>query len=188
MITRYEDVCRVLLDHRRFSSRRGTTPVTLELDLPPAGADQMLTDSDPPLHTRLREPLNRALAMRSVRAREPRIRDAVVALLQPALDGEPLDLAAATRTLPTAIAGTLMGIPEALWPELSRLATAAVAYHDPAYAQGCPLTTPRPSRSCSTATCCSSARPSPHPTRAPAPFSPSPTTPANTGSSPEIPG
>ncbi|MEU1482053.1 cytochrome P450 [Streptomyces sp. NPDC005760] len=143
VFTRYNDVCQVLHRHEEFSSRRGTTLCTVDLNLPPVAADQMFTDCDPPIHTRLREPLNRAMAMRSVRAREPRIRDCVTALLEPALDSQTFDLAVATRALPTAVAGTLMGLPEPLWPELERLATTAIAYHDPELTRGTPQATLR---------------------------------------------
>ncbi|MER5770627.1 cytochrome P450 [Streptomyces sp. NPDC001985] len=142
-VTRHADVCRVLRSHQEFTSRRGTMLCIVDLNMPDIAAGQMMPDTDPPEHTRLREPLNRALGMRSVQAREAQFRKIALDLLEPALDGEVFDLGQAALMFPMAFAGTLMGIPSEVWAHTARLTTMTIAYDDPDYQQGTPLDTLR---------------------------------------------
>ncbi|GLW90350.1 cytochrome P450 [Actinokineospora globicatena] len=130
-VTRHADVRAVLRDHTRFTSRRGTLLSILGSD-DPAG-DKMMAASDPPVHTRMRLPLNSVLSFAALRSREPGIRDVVRRLLAPLAAGEPWDLAVAGAGFPMAFTGALMGLPEADWPELTRLTTMAVAPQDPMF-------------------------------------------------------
>ncbi|MFI7241462.1 cytochrome P450 [Streptomyces qinglanensis] len=132
--TRYHDVNEVLRDHTRFTSERGTLLSTLGVDDPAGG--KMMAASDPPVHTALREPLSRAMSARAMRRWEPRIRRMVRRLLAPLADGAPWDLAAAAASFPMAFTGTLMGLPEADWPRLTRLTTMAVAPTDEEFREG----------------------------------------------------
>ncbi len=141
VVTRYDDVSRVLRDSQNFSSRHGTMLSILHADLPDIASDQMMPDSDPPLHGWLRAPVAQALAHRVVRAQEQRLAGIVRELLAPALEGATLDLAQAALMFPMAFTGALMGVPERDWPLLARLTTMTIAYTDPDYATGSPQAT-----------------------------------------------
>ncbi|MFE2043092.1 cytochrome P450 [Streptomyces sp. NPDC059477] len=130
-VTKHGDVNDVLRDHTRFTSHRGTVLSVLG-GTDPAGG-KMLAASDPPVHTAMREPLNKALSHRTLKSRQPQIRRVVHRLLAPLLDGGTWDVAAAAAGFPLAFTGALMGLPEADWPRLTRLTTMAVAPDDPDY-------------------------------------------------------
>ncbi|MFF9118726.1 cytochrome P450 [Streptomyces massasporeus] len=131
-MTRHQDARRVLRDHEVFTSERGNLLTTLGSDDVASG--RMVTVTDPPRHARLRASQINALATGVRDAGGLRMRAAVRALLRPALDGHPWDLAEAAALLPLMALGPVMGLPAADWPELSRLAFSAVAPDDPAYA------------------------------------------------------
>ncbi|MEV6766771.1 cytochrome P450 [Streptomyces sp. NPDC051105] len=130
-VTRYQDVNDVLRDHNRFTSRRGTLLSVLGGADP--AADMMMVASDPPIHTAMREPMTKVLSHRSLASRSPAIRLIVQRLLAPLLDGGTWDAARAGAGFPMAFIGTVMGLPQTDWPELTRLSTAAVAPHDEEY-------------------------------------------------------
>jgi cytochrome P450 len=129
-VTKYDDVDTVLRDYTVFTSERGTLLNILGKD-DPAGGKQMAV-TDPPRHSRMREPLQRALSMKAVEAHRESIRAVVVRLIEPLADGV-FDLAKAMTAMPMAVTGTLMGLPEKDWPYLVRLTTSAVAPDDPEY-------------------------------------------------------
>jgi cytochrome P450 len=133
-VTRYEDVCRVLGDHREFTSERGTVPTHLGQDDVAAGV--LMTSTDPPRHTEVRRPLGSRLTARAVRSWEDRIRGTVVRFLEPALDGETFDLAERALLLPAMVTGPLLGIPEKDWEELVQLTAMVTAPSDPHFLQG----------------------------------------------------
>ncbi|WP_128801712.1 MULTISPECIES: cytochrome P450 [unclassified Streptomyces] len=143
VLTRYDDVHRVLRDHPTFSSRRGTMLCIIDLSMPDIASDDMMPDTDPPRHRQLREPLNRALTPRAVAGQEGSIRAQVRRLLQPALDGSVFDVAQAALMFPMAFTGTLMGLPSEHWPRMAELTTMTVAYDDPDYSTGSPTATVR---------------------------------------------
>jgi cytochrome P450 len=103
----------------------------------------MMPDTDPPRHRTLREPLNRALTPRVVTRHEPAIRGIVRKLLDPALDGEVMDIAKAALMFPMAFTGMLMGLPSEHWPRMSELTTMTIAYDDPDYSIGSSTATVR---------------------------------------------
>lgn len=141
-VTRHADVSRVLREHDTFSSQRGTLLNLLGVGDPASGSQLAVTD--PPRHGELREPLQRALSIRAVENYQADIRALVAQLLAPLADGGPFDLAEALRSLPMAVTGTMMAIPRADWPWLTRAAIAALAADDPAYqVQGDGVTTLR---------------------------------------------
>lgn len=143
VLTRYDDVSRVLRDYESFSSRRGTMLCIVDLSMPDFASDDMMPDTDPPRHRMLREPLNRVLTPRTVMRHEDKIRDIVRDLLAPALEGEVFDIAQAALMFPMAFTGLLMGLPAEYWPRMSHLTTMTVAYDDPDYRVGSPTTTLR---------------------------------------------
>ncbi|MFD9904196.1 cytochrome P450 [Streptomyces sp. NPDC059063] len=127
-VTRYEDVCRVLGDHREFTSERGTTPTHVGIDDPAAGV--LLTSTDPPRHTEVRRPIGTKLTARAVKTWEDSIRRTIVRFLEPALDGETFDLAEKALLLPAMVTGPLLGIPEKDWAELVQLTAMVTAPSD----------------------------------------------------------
>lgn len=133
-VTRYEDVRRVLADHREFTSERGTVPTHLGTD--DAAAGMLMTSTDPPRHTEVRRPLNAKLTARAVRSWEDKIRATVRRFLEPALDGETFDLAERALLLPALVTGPLLGIPEKDWAELVQLTAMVTAPCDPHFLVG----------------------------------------------------
>lgn len=133
-VTRYEDVCRVLGDHREFTSERGTVPTHLGTDDVAAGV--LLTSTDPPRHTEVRRPLGSKLTMRAVKSWEDSIRATVVRFLQPALEGGTFDLAERALLLPALVTGPLLGIPAKDWEQLVQLTAMVTAPSDPHFLQG----------------------------------------------------
>ncbi|CAM5579926.1 MULTISPECIES: cytochrome P450 [Streptomyces] len=133
-VTRYEDVCRVLGDHREFTSERGTVPTHLGQDDVAAGV--LLTSTDPPRHTEVRRPLGSRFTARAVRSWEDSIRRSVTRFLEPALDGEVFDLAEKALLLPALVTGPLLGIPEKDWEELVQLTAMVAAPCDPHFQLG----------------------------------------------------
>ncbi|WIX93026.1 cytochrome P450 [Amycolatopsis sp. DG1A-15b] len=133
-VTTYEHGSWVLRDHETFTSQRGTLLNLLGKD-DPAGGQQMAA-TDPPKHTRMREPLQRALTIKSVERSGDQIRAQVRRLLEPAKSGEPFDLAQAVTRLPMAVTGMLMGLPEEDWPRLTQLTLMSIAPDDPEFNEG----------------------------------------------------
>ena len=81
VLTRYDDVQAMLLDHQRFSNW-GAGVGDREYT-----QDRSMLDLDPPDHTRLRALVSKAFTPRSVAALEPRIEEIVQELLD-GVDGE----------------------------------------------------------------------------------------------------
>lgn len=133
-VTRYEDVCRVLGDHREFTSERGTVVTHLGEDDVAAG--KLMTSTDPPRHTQVRRAIGSRLTARAVASWQDRIRRAVVRFLEPALDGGTWDLAEQAHRLPMIVAGPLLGIPERDWDELLQLTAMVTAPSDPHFQHG----------------------------------------------------
>jgi cytochrome P450 len=127
-VTRFHDACRVLGDHRAFTSERGSVLTQLGVDDTSAG--RMLVSTDPPRHGELRRPLNARLSARTLAAWDDRIRRAVLRFLEPALDGGEWDVAERAYELPMTVAGSLLGIPETDWHELVRWTAMAAAPDD----------------------------------------------------------
>lgn len=133
-VTRYDDVCRVLGDHREFTSERGTVVTHLGVDDVAAG--KLLTSTDPPRHTQVRRAIGAKLTARAVAPWEDRIRQAIVRFLEPALDGGTFDLAEQALLLPAIVTGPLLGIPERDWDELVQLTAMVTAPSDPHFQHG----------------------------------------------------
>jgi cytochrome P450 len=130
-IVKYEDTDRVLRDAAVFTSERGTLLDLLGTDDPAGG--QQLAVTDPPRHTERQARLKKALAVKAVDRQRAQIRAKVVDLLLPLGDGGVFDFGAAMLALPMSVTGTMMGLPEADWPWLSRLTTVCIAADDPEF-------------------------------------------------------
>ena len=133
-VTRHQDVCRVLGDHREFTSERGTVVTHLGEDDIAAG--KLMTSTDPPRHTEVRRAIGTKLTARAVASQHDRIRQSVVRFLEPALDGGPWDLAERALRLPAIVTGPLLGIPERDWDELVQLTAMVTAPSDPHFLHG----------------------------------------------------
>jgi cytochrome P450 len=133
-VTRYDDVCRVLGDHRSFTSERGTVVTHLGVDDVAAGT--LLTSTDPPRHSQVRRAIGTVLTARAVAPWEDQIRAAILRFLAPALDGEVFDLAERALRLPMIVAGRVLGIPESDWDELVQLTAMVTAPSDPHFQLG----------------------------------------------------
>jgi cytochrome P450 len=124
-VTRYEDACRVLGNHREFTSERGS--ILTQLGHADVSAGRMLVSTDPPRHGELRRPLNARFSAKALAGWAGRIRQAVLRFLATGLDRGVWDLAAQAYELPMMIAGALMGIPERDWSDLVRWTAMAAA-------------------------------------------------------------
>ena len=133
-VTRYDDVCTVLGDHRRFTSERGTIVTHLGEDDVAAG--KSLASTDPPRHTQVRRAMYSRLTTRAVAPWEDGVRQAIVRFLEPALDGGTWDLAGHAHRLPMIVLGPLLGIPERDWDELEQLTAMVTAPSDPHFQHG----------------------------------------------------
>ena len=113
VVTRYEDVDRILRDHRNFSndlhkarSSRGSLATRKKLK------PSMLV-RDPPDHTRLRGLVNRAFTPLSVAKMEDHIRATAHALLDEVEGKDEFDLMTAYAVpLPTIVIARMIGVPE----------------------------------------------------------------------------
>lgn len=133
-VTRYDDVCRVLGDHREFTSERGTVVTHLGVDDVAGG--KLLTSTDPPRHTAVRRAIGSRLTAGAVASWEDRIRQAIVRFLEPAGDGGTFDLAEQALLLPAIVTGPILGIPERDWDELVQLTAMVTAPSDPHFQHG----------------------------------------------------
>lgn len=120
VVTRYEDVLRVLKEDETFSSRIALHSTPHE-PAPEVGRvlDQgwpempIIVESDPPLHTRIRRPISRAFTPRRIAEMEPRIRALAQALLDAfAGEGEADVVDRFAWPLPLRVIGELVGVPE----------------------------------------------------------------------------
>lgn len=133
-VTRYDDVSRVLSDHRAFTSERGTVVTHLGVDDVAAG--KLLTSTDPPRHTQVRRAIGAGLTARALASWEDRIRRVIVRFLEPASDGDVFDLAEQALLLPAIVTGPILGIPERDWDELVQLTAMVTAPSDPHFQHG----------------------------------------------------
>jgi len=118
ILTRYEDVLRVLRDHETFSSdaRRAGGPLAAVIAdqraNSPLGETRSVLGSDPPEHTFLRGVINRAFTPRAVEQWRPRIEAVAASLLaeQPRT-GEWDLVPGLAQPLPVIVIAELLGIP-----------------------------------------------------------------------------
>jgi cytochrome P450 len=120
IVTRYDDVVKVLQDHRQFSnvSRHSTFMDHLPLDLRERMrpyADHFKTgliSSDPPHHTRFRGVVKDAFARPVIERLRPRVQSIVDDLLDSAVEKGEVDLVRDFAfLLPTAVITQLLGVP-----------------------------------------------------------------------------
>lgn len=121
VLSRHGDVRAAILDPETYSSAQGVIPSGFVPEKP------ILISSDPPVHTRLRKAVQRALTPRRVAALEPRIRAYARRLLANLPRGEEIDLVTGfTQPLPMYVMSELLGIPMEDRPIFRRWAEAVV--------------------------------------------------------------
>ena len=118
ILTRYEDVLRVLRDHETFSSDSRNAggqiaaAIAEQRDSSPLGDTRSVLASDPPEHTFLRGIVNRAFTPRSVEALRPRMEEITASLLGEAPETGEWDLVTGiAQPLPVIVIAELLGIP-----------------------------------------------------------------------------
>ncbi|MEU6979146.1 MULTISPECIES: cytochrome P450 [unclassified Streptomyces] len=129
--TTFEDVTKVLKDHRVFTSEHGTL-LNLLGKKDPASRKQ-LPATDPPRHTKMRSPVQRALNSKVLERHRDQIREEANRLLAGIPEGEEFDFAEVVGQLPMAVTGTLMGLDREDWPQLTFLTSQAIAPDDPEF-------------------------------------------------------
>jgi cytochrome P450 len=130
----YADTERIVKDTATFSSEEGT--ILASVGVGDAAGGQTITLMDPPRHADLRRPLAGTMKQSVVRKRSESVREKVLALIAPLLDGGEHDVAELFRLLPMVAVGDLLGIPEQDWPEIAFNTTASIAPEDPGHAVG----------------------------------------------------
>ncbi|MFF3612808.1 hypothetical protein [Streptomyces sp. NPDC002580] len=128
-IVGFDDAEHVLRDTETFTSERGTMPDPLGTD-DPAGGKQLAV-TDPPRHTEMRTRPKKALAVKAVERRKDMVRPLVLDPTAPLGDGGTVDFAEAMPAMPMSVTGTMMGLPAADRPWLSRLTTIRIAADAP---------------------------------------------------------
>jgi cytochrome P450 len=121
VITRYDDVQAVARDAKRFSSLNSISPVSvtppqplLEVLMQGFPLLPSLVDSDPPIHTRSRALVTKALSLRRIAAFEPILRDLAERLIDRFVDrGEVEFVSAFAIPLPGNFIVDLLGLPRA---------------------------------------------------------------------------
>ncbi|MEI7925766.1 MAG: cytochrome P450 [Chloroflexota bacterium] len=118
ILTKYDDVLRVLRDHETFSSDARNAggqiaaAIAEQRTNSPLGDTRSVLASDPPEHTFLRGIVNRAFTPRSVEALRPRMEEITASLLAEAPDTGEWDLMAGlAQPLPVIVIAELLGIP-----------------------------------------------------------------------------
>src|SRR5581483_6243470 len=110
-ISRFDDVCKALVDHDTFSSSRGAILELIKANIEmPSG---MLIFEDPPIHDIHRKLLARMFTPRKINDLEPKIRDFCAQCLDPLVGAGRFDFVADIGAqMPMRVIGMLLGIPE----------------------------------------------------------------------------
>jgi cytochrome P450 len=110
-VSRFDDVNRVLVDQKGFSSARGAVLEIIKsgMEIPPG----LLVFEDPPIHDIHRNVIARAFTPRMINALEPKIRDFTRKCLDPLIDSDRFDFVTDLgAVMPLRVVGMLFGIPE----------------------------------------------------------------------------
>ena len=113
VFSRHADVSAILRDHRHFANdpRKGSLSARRLAMLPPPD-EYTLLFLDPPDHTRLRAPVNKAFTRKAASAQESRIRGIVEALVDDIDDLAAFDfMPAVAWPLPMIVMAEMLGVP-----------------------------------------------------------------------------
>lgn len=141
VVTRYDDVLEVLKDHTTFSSVGALVSATDEHPEEVRAvlaegwpAMPVITDTDPPLHDRIRGLVRTAFTPRRVAAMEPRIADIARHLIDGFVDDGRADLIERFAwPLPLRVIGDVLGLPEDDLETLHRWGTDWLALQQPGH-------------------------------------------------------
>jgi cytochrome P450 len=119
VITRYADIEAIFRDPGRFSAAVAQAPVTplapaaQAVLAEPGGPLPVMSNCDPPTHTRIRRLNMETFSARRIGVLEPRIRERVTGIVDALPTGRPVDLVEAlTFPLPALTIFTLLGFPD----------------------------------------------------------------------------
>src|SRR5262245_51636913 len=113
VLTRYEDVARVLRDARFVKEPIGAV-VAARMGLPTPATPLSMLDRDPPNHTRLRGLVSKAFTPRGLEVLRPHVQQIVDGLLERAADAHAMDLIEDfAYPLPVIVICELLGVPVA---------------------------------------------------------------------------
>ncbi|BCI54423.1 cytochrome P450 [Mycolicibacterium litorale] len=110
-VSRYDDVCKALVDHETFSSARGAIVelIKANIDIPPG----TVIFEDPPIHDVHRKLLARMFTPRKINALEPKIREFCAQSLDPLVGAGRFDfITDFGAQMPMKVISSLLGIPE----------------------------------------------------------------------------
>uniref|UniRef100_A0AAU2V622 Cytochrome P450 n=1 Tax=Streptomyces sp. NBC_00003 TaxID=2903608 RepID=A0AAU2V622_9ACTN len=113
-VTGYEEVRQGLGDKRLVRNiKHASAAYRDNLAVPSAFLSNTLASEDPPNHTRLRKFMNRAFAIRRIRALRPRIEEITEQLIDAMGESGETDLVSALAApLPITVIGDMLGVPE----------------------------------------------------------------------------
>jgi cytochrome P450 len=122
LVTRYDDVLRVMKNHAQFSST-GMGQTTIQ-----GRPTKTVINTDPPDHTRLRNLVNRAFTPRMVADLEPRIREITDGLMSAIRAKSQADLIADLAIpLPVTVIAQLLGVEEERMEDFKRWSDLTIA-------------------------------------------------------------
>lgn len=132
VVSRHADVVDVSRDFRTFSAERGFVLVD---DLPEdilAMARNQLLGMDPPRHAPLRRAVITRFTSRRLQQLEPSVRAIARGMMTRARDaGEVNFVESLAGDLPTAVIGSLLDIPQDMWPQMRRWSDLQTSASDP---------------------------------------------------------
>lgn len=117
-VSKYADIAFIGADYARFSSREGTG-----LHLRPEGkamADRALTAMDPPRHTRMRLPIQRAFTPARMHRAEEIVDHYADHVLNSVIEEGRCDSFEVAATLPVSMISTLMALPREMHADVLR--------------------------------------------------------------------
>jgi cholest-4-en-3-one 26-monooxygenase len=121
-LVRYEDVCAVNRDSRRFSSERRGVMMFDQTSIEGPEQPRMMIEIDPPRHTRYRRLVNRGFTPRMVAALEPRMHEIARRAVADVIDAGRCDFATdLANRLPVQVICELVGVPPADQPKIEAL-------------------------------------------------------------------
>ena len=132
VVSRHADVIEVSRDFKTYSAEKGFVLVDdLEGDILEMARNQLL-GMDPPKHAPLRRAVITRFTSKRLAALEPDIREIARNIMREVRDaGEVNFVESLAGDLPTAVIGSLLDIPEDMWPQMRRWSDLQTSASDP---------------------------------------------------------
>ncbi len=132
VVSQHADVMQVSRDFKTFSAQQGFVMVD---DLPPdilPMAQNQLLGMDPPNHGPIRRAVISRFTSKMLTALEPQVRQITRDIMRSALNiGEVNFVESLAGDLPTAVIGSLLDIPENMWPQIREWSDLQTSASDP---------------------------------------------------------